>query len=479
MDIKTLAGAVSSNKGLNPDVKNRGISALTAEAEPAKGKDLFANLLTAEDAPPPSLLADTTTLTLVAGELPVLAQQPQNFIPPPPVAMVYSATATLLSTDSKIFESTDMPGGVTPLVSSPVSVPTSLQSMIRRVEDGVSVKPAVLVSEAPWAKPDALPFALPEVELSAPPVEGRTTVSLAGFVTPLPWAGAHRQVSVDAVTDLEKQLAKTLPTTGAAISLLASESNSGPILVPARVLKPTVRAGNFAGENLNVSSTAAPWALNEVGKKNEALLDVLALGGRLKVTEGLTQALKPEAYAFQREAIVDTAPPRNQSLAPSPSLAADPSPVSDKNGYWLASSTQNVSLTLSGPGDEAVAVKISVSGLETQVDIRTDQLALRQLIEGSVQEMKDQLSTEGLTLSGLSVGTSSQDQIVVQATGLNTGMSTGAQTGQSMGKNSHRQALPEDSSSQTSNQSTSSKNRVTLVTSRVLPEGGRKLSVFV
>lgn len=443
MDIKTLAGAVSSNKGLNPDVKNRGISALTAEDEPAKGKDLFAKLLAAEDASPPSLLADTTTLTLV-----------------------YNETATLFSTDSKIFEFADMPGGVTPLVSSPVSVPTSLPSTIRRVEDGVSAKPAVLASEAPWAKPDALPFALPAVELSGAPVEGRTTVSLAGFVAPEPWVGGHRQVSVDAVTDLEKRLAKTLPAAGATISLLSFESNSGPILVPARVLKPTVRTGNYAGENLNVSGPAAPWALNEVGKKNEALLDVLALGGRLKVTEGLTQALKPEAYAFQREAIVDTAPPNSQSLAPSPSLAADSSPVSDKSGYWLASSTQNVSLTLSGPGDEAVAVKISVSGLETQVDIRTDQLALRQLIEGSVQEMKDQLSTEGLTLSGLSVG-------------LNTGMSTGAQTGQSMGKNSHRQALPEDSSSQTSNQSTSSKNRVTLATSRVLPEGGRKLSVFV
>jgi hypothetical protein len=113
-------------------------------------------------------------------------------------------------------------------------------------------------------------------------------------------------------------------------------------------------------------------------------------------------------------------------------------------------------------GDESVAVKISLSGVDTRIDIRTDHLALRQMIEGTVQTMKDQLSTEGLTLSGLSVGTPGQDQ----------GM------GQSGGQASQSRADPGLPAAQHAGHSSVLKNLVPDQSMPVLPKTDGRLSVF-
>jgi hypothetical protein len=201
--------------------------------------------------------------------------------------------------------------------------------------------------------------------------------------------------------------------------------------------------------------------LDESGRKNEALLDILALGDGLLKQEGNSPAAKQIAYAFQREAD-NMVSPNSQNLSPSRPSSTESLQTSEKSSYLVASGMQNVALTLDGLGDESVAVKISLSGLDTRIDIRTDHLALRQMIECSVQAMKDQLSTEGLTLTGMSVGASGQEQ----------GMGQGAE------KENQSRANSRFTSTEESAHSSVLKNQLQSPERPAHPESDGRLSVF-
>lgn len=98
-----------------------------------------------------------------------------------------------------------------------------------------------------------------------------------------------------------------------------------------------------------------------------------------------------------------------------PSAMADPamqsleSMVAETVSYWVAQGVQNAELTLDGWGGEPIEVSISLKGDEAHIGFRTDQPEIRQILEGAVTQLKDLLTTEGLVLSGVSVGTSGQD----------------------------------------------------------------------
>ena len=69
---------------------------------------------------------------------------------------------------------------------------------------------------------------------------------------------------------------------------------------------------------------------------------------------------------------------------------------------------------LDGFGDKPVEVNISLKGDEAHIGFRTDQPEIRQILEGAVAHLKDLLTSEGLVLSGVSVGTSGQDGSAAQ-----------------------------------------------------------------
>ncbi len=105
--------------------------------------------------------------------------------------------------------------------------------------------------------------------------------------------------------------------------------------------------------------------------------------------------------AFQAGSRVDAAP-----------VMADPSlqsMVADTVSYWVTQGVQNAELKLDGFGGQSVAVSISLKGDEAHIGFRTDQPEIRQMLEGAVAHLKDLLTSEGLVLSGVSVGTSGQD----------------------------------------------------------------------
>ncbi|MDO9164662.1 MAG: flagellar hook-length control protein FliK [Rhodoferax sp.] len=101
--------------------------------------------------------------------------------------------------------------------------------------------------------------------------------------------------------------------------------------------------------------------------------------------------------------------------ADAPSVVADPSALSlesmvaDTVSYWVAQGVQNAELKLDGFGDHPVEVSISLKGEEAHIDFRTDQPEIRKILEGATAHLKDLLTSEGLVLSGVSVGTSGQD----------------------------------------------------------------------
>jgi flagellar hook-length control protein FliK len=91
---------------------------------------------------------------------------------------------------------------------------------------------------------------------------------------------------------------------------------------------------------------------------------------------------------------------------PPASAAAASTVVAETVSYWASQGVQNASLQLDGFGDQPVEVRISVNGDLAQVDFRTNQPELRQAIEGAASQLKDMLSSQGMQLAGLSIGTS-------------------------------------------------------------------------
>lgn len=80
--------------------------------------------------------------------------------------------------------------------------------------------------------------------------------------------------------------------------------------------------------------------------------------------------------------------------------------VAETVSYWVTHGVQKAELTLDGLGSEPVEVHISVDGDQTRVDFRTNQIEVRQAIEGAAGQLKNLLTSEGLQLLGLSVGAS-------------------------------------------------------------------------
>jgi flagellar hook-length control protein FliK len=91
---------------------------------------------------------------------------------------------------------------------------------------------------------------------------------------------------------------------------------------------------------------------------------------------------------------------------PSASAAAASTVIAETVSYWASQGVQSASLQLDGFGDEPVEVRISVNGDMAQVDFRTNQPEVRQAIEGAASQLKDMLSSQGMQLAGLSIGTS-------------------------------------------------------------------------
>lgn len=88
-----------------------------------------------------------------------------------------------------------------------------------------------------------------------------------------------------------------------------------------------------------------------------------------------------------------------------PSQAAREDQVAEQVSYWINQKTQNAELTLQRDG-QAVEVSVSLTGNEAHVAFRSDESQTRELLDRSMAQLSELLRSEGLVLSGMSVGTS-------------------------------------------------------------------------
>ena len=94
------------------------------------------------------------------------------------------------------------------------------------------------------------------------------------------------------------------------------------------------------------------------------------------------------------------------SNAPPATESAQGHQVAEQVKYWISQDVQNAQLKLDGLGSKPVEVSISMSGNEAHVAFRTDELQTRGVLENAGAQLKDMLQSQGLVLSGVSVGTS-------------------------------------------------------------------------
>jgi flagellar hook-length control protein FliK len=92
-------------------------------------------------------------------------------------------------------------------------------------------------------------------------------------------------------------------------------------------------------------------------------------------------------------------------VVPTTSAAAS-TVVAETVSYWASQGVHSASLQLEGLGDEPVEVRISVNGDMAQVDFRTNQPEVRQTIEAAASQLKELLTSQGIQLTGMSIGTS-------------------------------------------------------------------------
>lgn len=83
-------------------------------------------------------------------------------------------------------------------------------------------------------------------------------------------------------------------------------------------------------------------------------------------------------------------------------------PVQDMR-FWLQGKQQRAEMVLEKDG-QAVRVQVSIRGNEAHVTFRADQAQTRDLLDGSLSQLRDMLAQQGVALSGVSVQADAQQQ---------------------------------------------------------------------
>lgn len=101
--------------------------------------------------------------------------------------------------------------------------------------------------------------------------------------------------------------------------------------------------------------------------------------------------------------------PESVPLTDSASFVAEPGQagaedaLAEQVAYWVNENLQNAELTVTHDG-KPVEVRVSLSGNEAHVVFGSDQSETRDLLDASVAQLRDLLHSEGLVLSGMTVG---------------------------------------------------------------------------
>jgi len=190
---------------------------------------------------------------------------------------------------------------------------------------------------------------------------------------------------------------------------LAAAANTVPLAGAADHRDAAVPAGGAgsqrpAGETLG----ALPAGLFMTQPDTAAAADGRSSSGR--GTDGFSSTAAGAAGAAQGEATRELsgadafAAELSGASADAAQRAAEDA-LAEQVAYWVHQNTQNAELTLDRDG-QPVQVTVSLSGSEAHIAFRSDQAGTRDLLDGSVAQLRELLQAEGLQLTGVTVGDS-------------------------------------------------------------------------
>jgi flagellar hook-length control protein FliK len=107
----------------------------------------------------------------------------------------------------------------------------------------------------------------------------------------------------------------------------------------------------------------------------------------------------------------------------STSGAAHASPeqqIADQVSVWVSQNVQSAELKMDAFGSDQVEVSITMAGNEATVQFRSDVAETRDLLQRAAANLESALRSDGLVLSGVSVGASTQGQDNAREASQNT-----------------------------------------------------------
>ena len=420
------------------------------------GFSALMNLLTATEDAAANLAADTSPadaslaekdglsdeVTAAGGAGALLLPPFTLSLPAPVLGPVPALTSTSMSVSAAASESASAQifalfGGVAPLVSS--TIPQELAVDVGATAGAGTGTPQPLVGALPQPAVALVAQSVKEITLIPAQVTSATLEQVSG-----------------AAVDLVGQSVKKIKEV-AEISLPATEPGSLPnkagqptTAVDTGVLQKSVLA-NLASDAINVRTDAGQAAADLAQASPVSALLAHKSAVQAHIASAVQQDLKELRAATVSQSAVPTAdmattllaggsdfaqpqgrfgarPGSGQSgsgfegafgqamsaasradavfeVPPASAVVADTA-VAETVSYWAGQGVQTAELTLEGFGDEPVQVSISLNGDQAQIDFRTDQAGVRQVLEAAAAQLKDLLSSQGLQLAGVSVGTS-------------------------------------------------------------------------
>jgi hypothetical protein len=205
-----------------------------------------------------------------------------------------------------------------------------------------------------------------------------------------------KQDAVDAVSDAMKVLADDL----ARSRVDDAHRPGGHILLDSRAVKSSLVAEG-AVKTLTLTEVALANGMGDATLKQAERSLAKSTVMRVDTASDGGFGLYPTPFSGGRvDGSVATSAP---ALLPPEVL------VAEQVNYWISRDVQNAELKLNGFDGLPVEVSISMHGNEAQVDFRTDQAEIREILQEAEPHLKHMLAKEGLVLSGVSVGTSAQN----------------------------------------------------------------------
>ena len=314
-----------------------------------------------------------------------------------------------------------------PLPASELDV-TRLQAMLAQSATRETVAGSATVLPADLAKPGAL--RLPPEPLG--PAQPTMPVDLRGSESPrvpldAPQTLASRAVVPNPMTGTRGPTQAPVPQSEAApvssesVAVgspglpLAATNTTGPTLTPhaepARSMPSQATHDTKVMQNVVESDLAAPGTVGWSG----AIPAGASEGISRSADRAVAKSVEPHRGAggeglWGPVGLVSGKPVEAALAAQNAALPTPEMMVAEQVSYWIAGKVQNAELRLDVFGRQPVEVSISMNGSEAQVEFRTDQPEVRQVLEGAVAHLRDLLKDEGLSLGGVFVGSSGQQR---------------------------------------------------------------------